>query len=117
MAVKVDIIVDGLDEALKNLEGSAKERLEEADLLFKRAATVGVKHAKRNAPVDTGFMQQRIRSDGKRAPFLEGVMRSPAHYSAYVELGTYKSRAQPFMFPALEIAAAWLVDRLNGLAK
>ena len=117
MAVKVDIVVDGLESVLKNMEGSAEERLKQVDVLFKRAATVGVKDAKRAAPVDTGFMQQRIRSDGKRAPFLEGVFRSPAHYSAYVELGTSRMAAQPFMFPALERAATWLIDRLQELGR
>lgn len=68
-----------------------------------RAALRTEKRAKEMAPWDTGYMSMSIYS------YMEGPMRalivSPAHYSIYVELGTRKMSAQPFLYPALQAEA------------
>lgn len=76
--------------------------------------------AKTHAAVDTGYMRDHIYAvtsegsdyDGggdkslpaveKPASDLEAVAASAATYSVYVELGTSRAVAQPFMLPAAE---------------
>ena len=59
------------------------------------AAEVIVRRAKQLAPVDTGFMRNNIHAE-------EDAVISEAPYSAYVEYGTKKMAAQPFMRPAVD---------------
>jgi len=54
--------------------------------------------ARSNAPVDTGNLKSNINMSA--APD-EVTITAEASYSAYVELGTSKSPAQPYLKPAL----------------
>jgi HK97 gp10 family phage protein len=65
-------------------------------------------HARRRAPVDTGHLKSSIR---RKAAGSSGTVEAMAEYSIYVELGTYKMGAQPYLVPGLE-AVQW-----NGLVK
>ena len=66
----------------------------------KRSADAIVADAKRRAPVDTGALRDSIEADsietGKEAEVTVNVP-----YAAYVEYGTYKMAAQPFLSPAV----------------
>lgn len=58
--------------------------------------------AKRRTPVKTGNLRRSIIStvaevDGRPV----GVVAATAHYAGFVELGTYKMRARPFLRSAL----------------
>lgn len=56
------------------------------------------------APVDTGYLRSSIRSVSvERAKSAEVVVDAP--YAAYVEYGTYKMAAQPYLTPAFEAHA------------
>lgn len=72
--------------------------------------------AKTLAPVDTGFLRANIRAE------VESVLRdmagrvvAGATYSAFVEFGTSRMRAQPFLVPALESVAPWLFEQVRAL--
>lgn len=57
--------------------------------------------ARSRAPVDTGYLRSSISSvsveAGKTAEVIVG-----ANYGAYVEYGTYKMAAQPYLGPAVD---------------
>lgn len=57
-------------------------------------------HAQTNAPVDTGSLRASIGAE-MTGP-LSGVVPSHAEYSMYVEYGTSRMGAQPFLTPAAE---------------
>jgi HK97 gp10 family phage protein len=57
-------------------------------------------HAKGRAPVDTGHLRSSIA--GRMEGQTTGVVEAGAHYAVFVEFGTYKMGAQPYMVPALE---------------
>ena len=63
------------------------------------AAFVVESAAKRNAPIDTGLLRARIMSDVRGD---DAVISSMVKYSAYIEYGTKRMKAQPFMRPALD---------------
>ena len=61
-------------------------------------ATTAVEQAKRTCPVDTGYLQSSISASG-------GTITVGADYAQYVEYGTWKSPAQPFLTPAVQAGA------------
>ena len=73
--------------------------------------------ARARAPVATGYLRSSIQSvsveAGKEAQIIVG-----AEYGRFVEYGTYKMAAQPFLNPALEAdKAASFADMGKGLIK
>lgn len=56
-------------------------------------------------PVDTGRLKSSItvHVDG-RGKDTVGLVGSNVEYAAYVELGTFRTRAQPYLVPALDAA-------------
>lgn len=91
-----------------------EEAVDSLDVFLKLAdtqfykATVDAKDevvsvAKQNAPVDTGTLRDSIegtvRTDGGDIILVVG---SPVEYAVYVEFGTSKMEAQPYLRPALE---------------
>jgi HK97 gp10 family phage protein len=57
--------------------------------------------ARARAPVATGFLRGSIHADTVEAG-KEAVVSVDASYGAYVEYGTYKMAAQPYLAPAVE---------------
>lgn len=55
--------------------------------------------AKKNCPVDTGMLRASITSD---IGVLEAEVGTNVEYAAYVEYGTSKQGAKPFLRPALD---------------
>jgi HK97 gp10 family phage protein len=61
--------------------------------------------ASRLCPVDTGRLRASISYDvGKDREGIVGIVGSNVPYSIYVELGTRRAAAQPFLRPALAAA-------------
>lgn len=55
------------------------------------------------APVDTGALRSSITVTNEAGAGSTSASVSPAvHYALYVELGTSRMAAQPYLFPALE---------------
>jgi HK97 gp10 family phage protein len=59
-----------------------------------------LRRAKQKAPVDTGNLRALI--EKPPATMTEVDVVSPAEYSIYLEMGTHKMAAQPYMRPALD---------------
>ena len=58
--------------------------------------------AKRSCPVDTGRLRSSITHEIELVPGkVRGRVGSNVEYAAYVELGTRRTRAQPYLRPAL----------------
>jgi len=66
-------------------------------------------------PVDTGYLQSRIQIQWvEQGGNVQRVaLYNDATYAIYVELGTYKMSAQPFMTPGIKYGAVRLVDLLS----
>lgn len=60
-----------------------------------------VADAQARAPVDTGYLRSSIHSESKSAG-KEADVIVDAPYGVFVEYGTYKMAAQPFLTPAVE---------------
>jgi len=93
MAGSVRLNTSGLDRLSAQLEPKAEQIV--SSFAFQVEAG-----AKTRAPVDTGFLKSSIQAERKsRFHWLVNVL---AEYAYFVEYGTYKMRAQPFLTPAVE---------------
>lgn len=96
----VEWVIDG--EALKALFESTSGPTAK---LLKQVGIKCVSGAKRLCPVDTGRLRssitEELRHDGDG---LVEVVGTDVEYAAFVELGTSRMRAQPYLRPAAEAA-------------
>lgn len=93
----------------KRLDLLQKTLDERAQLLINKVTFDVERDAKDNAPVKTGFLKN---SGSSVIGHLKNIVQFVAEYAIYVELGTRKMRAQPFLIPSLErhrkpFLAAW----------
>ena len=92
MSITVKVVKIKLDNAIANLPGVAAK-------ISRDCATNAMNYAKRVVPVDTGFLRSSITmsSAGNTA-----TVTAAAGYALFVELGTHKMAAQPYLIPGLE---------------
>lgn len=89
----------GADVTIKDNSGKASEALKrkiEQALIAIGAAAEG--HAKDYCPVDTGRLRNSISNTHDKDTAYIG---SNVEYAAYVELGTSKRKAKPYLKPAV----------------
>lgn len=72
-------------------------------------------HAKSTAPVDTGTLRNSITAEQLSA--LAWIVFVGAYYGIYVEMGTYKMGARPFLLPAFETVQASIVAAVETLLR
>lgn len=66
-------------------------------------------------PVDTGDLKRSVKVDFDQAPGITSAEVSyNTHYAVFVELGTSKMAAQPYLLPAFHSAKGYLI---GGLVK
>lgn len=71
-----------------------------------------VKRAKELAPVQTGYLQSSISSKSVEAG-KSAEITAEAPYALYVEYGTYKMSARPFLGPAISQYADEFFDEVG----
>ena len=95
---------------VKNL-GRLQAKLKKLDPLTREAILTGVNlagllvegTAKNIVPVDTGELRDSINTNSKAIPSgAEATVGTNKEYALYVELGTSKMQAQPYLKPALQ---------------
>lgn len=95
MDTDFDIDIDKLEDAVQEeLENTAHD-IE--------------KDAKRNCPVDTGYLRSSI---GTEIDDLEVNIGTDCEYAPFVHDGTYKMPARPFLDSAAETALNGIEDRI-----
>lgn len=95
---------------IKNL-GRLQAKLDKLDPVTRNALAQGVSlagakvegDAKSASPVDTGALRRSISGRTEKTfDGAEATIGSSLEYAAYVELGTSRQRAQPYLKPALQ---------------
>ena len=111
--------VKGLEKLIATLERIPKELDKEVEHVLEANAREIELNAKRNAPVDTGKLQQSIKSfkSNEKEYTIKSNATGLAPYGIFVEHGTRFMRAQPFLFPAFFKQRARFIDDLEDLLK
>lgn len=109
----MNIGVFGLDQIEKQLAGGLAQYAERVDALVQGAGIACEKYAKQLCPVDTGRLRSSIQY--VNTGFQQCMVDTDVFYALFVEVGTSKMDAQPFMDPAYEDAKNELIDKLKNL--
>lgn len=72
--------------------------------------------AKLNCPVDTGNLRASIKAIMDRKAFAAGVF-TPVEYAPYVEFGTSRQQAHPYLYPAYFAGIGRLMRNLENVMK
>jgi hypothetical protein len=99
------VILDNLDKLPAIIQAAAHQKMEDA-------ATVGLQVAENVVPVDTGFLRSRLDVE---VTDTQIILSDDADYAVFVELGTYKQAAQPFLVPGAQAAGDDLMRNLHGI--
>lgn len=105
--------VKGLDKFIRSTENKGRRASLVVDKELNRSSLRVERLAKLYAPWDTGWLSESIYSMQEK--ILGYQVISPVFYSIYVELGTRKMMAQPFMEPALKEEHPKLMNNLNKM--
>jgi HK97 gp10 family phage protein len=98
-----EVQVTGLEQ-LKNFLSVLPARVKEStDNIMSVAAAMTEQESKRIVPVRTGTLQRSIRS--KKTKQCEWFVGSDIFYAGFVEYGTSRMHARPYLRPAW-----WLVE-------
>jgi HK97 gp10 family phage protein len=91
------VIILGLPELKTALASKVEELLAASTTVVRQEVDAIRDDAVRLAPRHTGALEEGIHA---QASGPEGDVRSTARHSTFVEHGTYRNKAQPFMMPA-----------------
>lgn len=98
MSVTVTIDASEVNAMLSRLSDAGRGRALGSALLAGALLVEG--DAKRRAPVDTGTLRNSIRAEQQSD--TEATVGTPVEYAPFVEYGTSRQAAQPYLRPALE---------------
>lgn len=111
--MSVSFKVKGVDRLVRQLAIKSKQARIVTDRQLELSSKRIERMAKVKAPVDTGALKNSIFS--AKAGNLTYKVTAPQHYAIYVEKGTRKMRAQPYLKPALDAERPKLISNLRKL--
>ena len=111
--MSVSFKVKGVDRLVRQLAIKSKQARIATDRQLELSSKRIERMAKVKAPVDTGALKNSIFS--AKAGNLTYKVTAPQHYAIYVEKGTLKMRAQPYLKPALDAERPKLISNLRKL--
>ena len=101
MGMDPQVTVTGGEDVVRALR-AAGPRLRKAGGNVVAAAAMNIqREAKQRTPVDTGRLRSSIRATINPEK-LEAVVGTDVEYAPFVEHGTNRMQARPFLFPAFE---------------
>lgn len=103
----------GLARLVRRLGKLSDSQVAVARLEVKRGALNVQTKARRRAAVDTGRLRNSITHEVAEDG-LSAVVGTNVEYAPYVEFGTRRMRARPFLFPALEEEVPAFRSRLRS---
>lgn len=111
--MSVSFKIKGVDRMVRQLAIKGKQARIATDRQLELSSLRIERGAKTGAPVDTGALKNTIFS--AQAGSLTYKVTAPQHYAIYVEKGTRKMRAQPFLKPAIDAERPKLISNLRKI--
>lgn len=106
----MQIQIDGIDAVNNMLQQKINTIIPKVGNAIAEGCELVVGDAKAKAPYKTGNLKRSIHSE---AQGLTGVAGTNVEYAIYQELGTYKMKAHPFLFPALQANKAKIYELIK----
>lgn len=111
--MSIRFTVRGVNQMVNLAKMKGRQAQQATDRELERSSIRIERGAKNRAPVDTGQLKKTI-FQGKAGSLTYKVV-APVHYAVYLEKGTRKMRAKPFLRPALEEERPRLLARLKQI--
>ena len=105
----------GIDKFIRKVQFKSKQVQAEVDAEIMRGAFRIERSAKIKVRVKSGTTKQRIQT--RKLKKYKAEILSPTHYSIYLEKGTRKMRAYPFLGPAVDEERPLLFSNLKKIVK
>lgn len=105
-------IETNIDQVQSQLRRSAQEAIEKAKRELQMTALEVEREAKLNAPVDTGMLRASITNEEVDDGY---EVFTNVEYAQFIEYGTSRQAARPFLTPALDVATKGLKQRLERI--
>jgi len=102
----------GLYKFISHKDARQKELVDKLGRGMEKAVLLVEGEAKKNCPVDTGRLRSSI--TGKVTEEYVGIIGTDVEYAPFVEHGTSRQSAQPFLFPALESSKKKIAELLKN---
>lgn len=99
-----------IDRAQNHIQNKVREEIQYAALETET-------EAKQRVPVDTSNLKTNIKSDFKNIRSFVARVFTNVEYAKFIELGTFRMPAQPYLHPAFQQAKRKLLYNLKKLFK
>lgn len=96
----------------RELNGAGRRVEKHGQTIVKAIVKAGVRNAQAIVAVDTGFLKGSITGE---VDGLQGEFGPTAEYGAYVEDGTSRTPAQPYIGPAFNSVEVPFIDAVAGI--
>lgn len=108
---------EGLDKLFRSFDVSKTKARNETFKAVERTVKKAQSNSKSLAAVDTGYMRDHINTQPTEShgDVITGSYESEAPYGGYVEFGTRKMSAQPYMRPGTKQAESFFYQELRRL--
>ena len=119
---EINVKWSGLDKLMEEIGATAEATIDAAAAAMKTTTGQVQAKAKQIAPKRTGVMAGNInvKPVKKTSTSVTGTIEAEKEYSSFVEFGTYKMHAEPFMRPAVDWGQSVFIkttmDKLKGVA-
>lgn len=107
----INVTVTGVEDFVKSVTDVPKVHLQRT---VRKYGAELQKQAQMKAPVDTGFLKQHIQPPEILDDGMTAQVVASAKYSAFLEYGTRKMNAKPYMKPALNSIKESFVRELTN---
>lgn len=111
--MNIKVKIDGVEEVVTNLNMINNDIRNKVQKELVIAGINVLNGARKRCPVDTGALRNSIST--KKIGDLEVETGAYMPYAAFVEYGTSKMKAQPFLFPAYEEEKPKFLKRLKRI--
>lgn len=98
-----------------NFNGVAAQVVQRASAVVQKTAMDLEARAKQIVPVDTGLLKSSIQH--QRVDDLTAQVDVYAEYAGYVEFGTTRQAAQPYLVPAAEETRVEFIEELTQITR
>lgn len=114
--MQINAKVDGIDKVMNKIRSYESSVQNESKKEIQRATIAIQSGATQRSPVDTGNLKNSNHYNIINGGWT-GEAYNSANYAAHVEYGTWKTPAQPFLFPSFENVRGQFISNLERILR
>lgn len=119
MVKGTDVHWDGVQKLFAEYDLSKESAQELTEKAIRETLSKAQQKSMAIAPVKTGYMKQNIKVsiEESSADRVVGKINAQADYSSFIENGTFKMAARPFINPSVKASTPWFYSAVKRALK